>query len=41
MTENDMDALLSFYAPGRVPGYEDIRVDDDVVWRFDGTYGFM
>ncbi|KAI9807404.1 MAG: Bifunctional dehydrogenase and ferrochelatase [Piccolia ochrophora] len=42
MTEDDMEALLQFYKPGKVPAYAEIRDDgDDAGFRgFDGSFGW-
>ncbi|KAK5044523.1 hypothetical protein LTR84_010734 [Exophiala bonariae] len=43
MDETDMQALVEYYESGRVPSFEDIRIkpQDDVVWEFDGSFGWM
>lgn len=39
----DMDHLVQYYESGRVPSYEEIRLGHrgDVVWEFDGSFGWM
>lgn len=44
MDEEDMEKLVSYYEAGRVPSLESIRLGEpqkDVVWEFDGSFGFM
>lgn len=43
MDEADMQALVAFYDSGKVPSFEDIRTQpqEDVVWEFDGSFGWM
>lgn len=44
MDEEDMKRLLAYYKPDEVPTFEDIRLGegrkDDVVWEFDGSFGW-
>ena len=42
MDEQDMEALLGFYAPGTVPTFEQIRIggDDADGVGFDGSFGW-
>jgi precorrin-2 dehydrogenase / sirohydrochlorin ferrochelatase len=41
MDEEDMDALLQFYAPDKVPSLRQTRLEEDPdEWTFDGSYGF-
>lgn len=42
--EDDMEELVKYYDSGTVPSFESIRLgpeDKDVVWHFDGSFGFM
>lgn len=44
MDEDDMDELVKNYANGKVPSFESIRLgqqNHDVVWHFDGSFGWM
>ena len=44
MDENDMKALVGYYKDDLVPSFESIRLkpaDLDVVWEFDGSFGWM
>lgn len=43
MDEEDMHALVEYYGTGRVPSFEEIRIKprEDVVWEFDGSFGWM
>lgn len=44
MDDEDMEKLVSYYEAGRVPSLENIRLGEpqkDVVWEFDGSFGFM
>lgn len=44
MDEEDMEKLVSYYEAGAVPSLESIRLGEpqkDVVWEFDGSFGFM
>ncbi|KAF1345063.1 hypothetical protein BDV97DRAFT_360291 [Delphinella strobiligena] len=45
MEERDMDLLLRGYGPNVVPTFEQVRtaednMDPNVVWEFDGSFGF-
>lgn len=40
MDEADMERLLGFYAPGTVPSFEEVRVGDDPIFEFDGSFGW-
>ena len=39
MNENDMDALLKFYAANEVPQLSEIRVTEGA-YEFDGSFGW-
>lgn len=43
MNDEDMQKLIQYYEPGLVPSFEDIRLGSkgDVVWGFDGSFGWM
>lgn len=43
MSDMDMERLVHFYESGAVPSFESIRLgrNDDVVWEFDGSFGWM
>lgn len=43
MDETDMRALVRYYDSGRVPSFEEIRLGSqkDVIWEFDGSFGWM
>lgn len=43
MDDSDMERLVQHYESGRVPSFEEIRLGDrgDVVWEFDGSFGWM
>lgn len=44
MDEEDMKDLIQYYEPGMVPSFEEIRLrsnKSDVVWKFDGSFGWM
>ncbi|RVX76002.1 hypothetical protein B0A52_00359 [Exophiala mesophila] len=44
MDQDDMERLVQYYESGKVPSFEEIRLgsrDDDVVWEFDGSFGWM
>ncbi|EXJ82496.1 hypothetical protein A1O3_06309 [Capronia epimyces CBS 606.96] len=43
MDDADMEALVHYYESGRVPSFEQIRLGHrgDVVWEFDGSFGWM
>lgn len=43
MDEADMEALVQYYESGKVPSFEEIRLGyhGDVVWEFDGSFGWM
>jgi precorrin-2 dehydrogenase / sirohydrochlorin ferrochelatase len=43
MDEQDMNALVRFYETGMVPKFEEVRLGPrgDVVWEFDGSFGWM
>lgn len=44
MDGEDMEELVKYYDSGTVPSFESIRLgseDKDVVWHFDGSFGFM
>jgi len=44
MDDADMDELVHYYESGRVPSFEEIRLGpprSDVVWEFDGSFGWM
>lgn len=44
MDEADMEELVRYFDAGTVPSFESIRLgqkDDDVVWKFDGSFGWM
>ena len=44
MDEGDMEELVVGYEEGVVRSFEGIRlgeIDEDVVWRFDGSFGWM
>jgi precorrin-2 dehydrogenase / sirohydrochlorin ferrochelatase len=42
MDEEDMEHLVQYYESGRVPSLETLRLGDkgDVVWEFDGSFGW-
>ena len=41
MDEEDMDRLLEFFAPGKVPSFESVRLGDvDELCAFDGSFGW-
>lgn len=42
MDDEDMRHLIQYYEPGTVPGFEEIRLGSkgDVVWEFDGSFGW-
>jgi precorrin-2 dehydrogenase/sirohydrochlorin ferrochelatase len=42
MDEQDMQKLVSFYEGGTVPSFQNLRLGDDgdIVWRFDGSFGW-
>lgn len=42
MDQEDMDQLVQYYQSGTVPSLEEIRgKDDHIVWRFDGSFGWV
>lgn len=44
MEQRDMEHLLQFYEPNQVPSLKTLRSgseSDELVWEFDGSYGFM
>lgn len=47
MDEEDMRVLVDHFESGTVPSFESIRLgitrkeDEDVVWRFDGSFGWF
>lgn len=43
MDDEDMEKLVQHYDGGMVPSFEDIRLGrrGDVVWEFDGSFGWM
>ncbi|KIW14125.1 hypothetical protein PV08_06906 [Exophiala spinifera] len=43
MDDEDMDRLVRYHESGEVPSFEDIRLGarDEVVWEFDGSFGWM
>ena len=43
MDEEDMEKLVTFYDNGTVPSFEEIRLgsQDEVVWTFDGSFGWV
>lgn len=48
MDAEDMEMLIRYYATNQVPSFEELRMgpwggkkDEDVVWEFDGSFGFM
>ena len=43
MDDEDMERLVQFYGPDVVPTFEQIRLGraKDVVWDFDGSFGWM
>lgn len=44
MDEEDMEELVSYYEANAVPSFESIRLgqrDNDVVWQYDGSFGWM
>ncbi|KIW63211.1 hypothetical protein PV04_10075 [Phialophora macrospora] len=43
MDEEDMDKLVQYYEAGIVPSFEEIRLGyrGDIVWEFDGSFGWM
>jgi len=43
MNDDDMERLVQYYESGIVPSFEEIRLGDrgDVVWEFDGSFGWM
>lgn len=43
MDDEDMERLVQFYGPDLVPTLEDLRFGTrkDVVWEFDGSFGWM
>ena len=40
MGEEDMDKLLKRYEKGNVPSFEEVRLGDDSVIGFDGSFGW-
>jgi len=42
MDDEDMRHLIQYYEPGTVPSFEEIRLGSkgDVVWEFDGSFGW-
>jgi precorrin-2 dehydrogenase/sirohydrochlorin ferrochelatase len=42
MDDEDMRQLIQFYGSGTVPSFEEIRLGSkgDVVWEFDGSFGW-
>lgn len=41
MDEHDMESLLRFFKPGKVPSFEKIRLQDDSEGvPFDGSFGW-
>jgi precorrin-2 dehydrogenase / sirohydrochlorin ferrochelatase len=44
MDDDDMSKLVQYYQEGTVPSFEEIRLDHrkdkDVVWEFDGSFGW-
>lgn len=41
MDDDDMEALLGFYKPGKVPSFEEIRAGDGLSLNgFDGSFGW-
>lgn len=43
MEEEDMERLIQSYDPGVVPSFESVRIrrPTNVVWEFDGSFGWM
>lgn len=43
MDASDMERLIQFYEGGTVPSFESIRLGrtDDVVWEYDGSFGWL
>jgi precorrin-2 dehydrogenase/sirohydrochlorin ferrochelatase len=43
MNDDDMERLVQYYESGMVPSFQEIRLGDrgDVVWEFDGSFGWM
>jgi len=43
MEAEDMEELVQYYESGKVPSFESIRLGrtGDVVWEFDGSFGWM
>lgn len=40
LDDEDMEVLLSFYKPGTVPKFEQIRHRDTTEYTFDGSFGW-
>ena len=40
LDDEDMEVLLSFYKPGTVPNFEQIRHGDTTEYAFDGSFGW-
>ena len=40
MDEEDMNRLLDHYEGGNVPSYEEVRLNDDSMIGFDGSFGW-
>jgi precorrin-2 dehydrogenase/sirohydrochlorin ferrochelatase len=42
MDDEDVRNLIQYYEPGKVPSFEEIRLGPrgDVVWEFDGSFGW-
>lgn len=43
MNDDDMERLVQYYESGIVPSFQEIRLGNrgDVVWEFDGSFGWM
>ena len=41
MDEADMDALLEYFAPNKVPSLQQVRLGEEPgEWQFDGSFGW-
>ena len=41
MDDEDMETLLEFYKPGKVPTFKEIRIGDKIAHdTFDGSFGW-
>lgn len=40
MSEEDMDTLLKSYEKDNIPSFEEIRLRDDGIIGFDGSFGW-